>query len=274
MKIQILGSGCEKCKKLAANVEEATKKIGIPCEIEKVTDINQITEFGVMMTPALVVDGKVVNVGKVLSCDEVIKFLQPSENVAPDSAPAKPEENCCSCSSSAETPESTCCCPAEPSPCCGKGGNGKKIMTAILLIFVLASVAFVIIREVKSSGGNDTSSSVGIQTPVAENVLKVYYFHGTQRCFTCNKIEELTKEAINSKFAQELADGKMVFYSINVDEAANEHFIKDFQLATRCVVIQKNDQFERLDAVWQLVGQPEDFTKYIQDNTARMLETK
>ena len=78
MKIQVLGSGCDKCKKLAANAQEAAAKLGLDCEIEKITDINKITEFGVMMTPALVVDGKVVCVGKVLSPDEIGAFLKPA----------------------------------------------------------------------------------------------------------------------------------------------------------------------------------------------------
>ncbi|GAH47589.1 unnamed protein product [marine sediment metagenome] len=74
-KIQILGTGCPKCKKLAENVEAAAKELGIEFEIEKVTDINEIMKFGVMMTPALAVDGEVKVVGKVLSQDEIKKIL-------------------------------------------------------------------------------------------------------------------------------------------------------------------------------------------------------
>ena len=65
MKIQILGTGCPKCKKLAENAEAAAKELGMDFELEKVTDINQIMKFGVMMTPALAVDGSVKVVGKV-----------------------------------------------------------------------------------------------------------------------------------------------------------------------------------------------------------------
>jgi len=74
-KIQILGTGCPKCKKLAENAEAAAKGLGIEFEIEKVTDINKIIKFGVMMTPALAVDGEVKVVGKVLSPDEIKKML-------------------------------------------------------------------------------------------------------------------------------------------------------------------------------------------------------
>ena len=73
-KLQILGTGCPKCKKLAENTEAAAKALGIEYTIEKVTDINQIVQFGVMMTPALVVDGVVKLVGKVPDV-EAIKAL-------------------------------------------------------------------------------------------------------------------------------------------------------------------------------------------------------
>ena len=75
-KIQILGTGCPKCKKLAQNAEAAAKALGIEYEIEKVTDINEIMKFGVVMTPALVVDGEVKFVGKMLSPDEIKGLLQ------------------------------------------------------------------------------------------------------------------------------------------------------------------------------------------------------
>ncbi len=74
-KLQILGTGCPKCKKLAANTEAAAKDLGIEYEIEKVTDINEIMNFGVMMTPALAVDGQVKVVGRVLPPDEIKKML-------------------------------------------------------------------------------------------------------------------------------------------------------------------------------------------------------
>ncbi|HUW20775.1 MAG TPA: thioredoxin family protein [Sedimentisphaerales bacterium] len=74
-KIQILGTGCPKCKKLAENVELAAKDLGIEYEIQKVSDINQIMQFGVMMTPALAVDGQVKVVGKVPNIEQVKKLL-------------------------------------------------------------------------------------------------------------------------------------------------------------------------------------------------------
>ena len=73
--IQILGTGCPKCKLLFANAEAAVKSSGIEAQLEKVEKIAEIMKFGVMSTPALVVDGQVKSVGKVLSSDDIQKHL-------------------------------------------------------------------------------------------------------------------------------------------------------------------------------------------------------
>ncbi len=77
-KIQVLGPGCSKCRKLAENARAAVEQLEYDFEIEKVTDINEITKFGVMMTPALAVDGEVKAVGKVPSPDEIRQILAQS----------------------------------------------------------------------------------------------------------------------------------------------------------------------------------------------------
>ncbi len=75
MKLQILGTGCGKCKALYANTEAAARALGVEAQLEKVEDIQEIVKFGVMMTPALAIDGKVKVVGKVPSPDEIKKML-------------------------------------------------------------------------------------------------------------------------------------------------------------------------------------------------------
>ena len=75
MNIKILGSGCAKCKKLYNNVEEALKESGLAATLEKVEDINKIIDYGVMMTPALVIDEEVKSVGKVLNPQDIIKLI-------------------------------------------------------------------------------------------------------------------------------------------------------------------------------------------------------
>jgi small redox-active disulfide protein 2 len=73
--VQILGTGCPKCEKLKEHAEQAVRELGIEATIEKVTDITEITAFGVMMTPALAVDGEVKMIGKVPSADQIKQYL-------------------------------------------------------------------------------------------------------------------------------------------------------------------------------------------------------
>ncbi|SEW18251.1 thioredoxin family protein [[Clostridium] fimetarium] len=74
--VKVLGSGCAKCNELEANVKKALEQLSMDTSIEHVTDFAQIAAYGVMSTPALVVDGKVVAYGKVLKVEEVVKLLE------------------------------------------------------------------------------------------------------------------------------------------------------------------------------------------------------
>jgi len=76
MKVQILGTGCPKCKKIAANAEEAIAKAGVDAQIEKIDKLAEIVAFGVMSTPALAVDGDVKAAGKVLSVEQIEAILK------------------------------------------------------------------------------------------------------------------------------------------------------------------------------------------------------
>jgi len=76
MKIEIFGTGCAKCKKLFENAQEAVRASGLEVDIVKIEDIEKIVEAGVMMTPALVVDGKIISTGKILSVDEIKKIFK------------------------------------------------------------------------------------------------------------------------------------------------------------------------------------------------------
>ncbi len=75
MTIKILGTGCPKCKQLEENVKKAVESAGGAATVEKVSDINKIMDYGIMMTPALVIDNEVKSVGKLLTVDEIKKFL-------------------------------------------------------------------------------------------------------------------------------------------------------------------------------------------------------
>ncbi len=76
MKISILGPGCSKCELLTKNAKLAVEEMGLECEIEKITDIQEIMKYGVMMTPGLVIDGQVKSVGKALSVEKIKEHLR------------------------------------------------------------------------------------------------------------------------------------------------------------------------------------------------------
>ena len=76
MKIQILGAGCPKCKKLLENTRKAVNELSIDCEIEKVTDLNEILEYGIMMTPGFAINKNVKSAGKVLNPGQIKEVIR------------------------------------------------------------------------------------------------------------------------------------------------------------------------------------------------------
>ncbi len=76
MKIEVLGPGCPRCQTLEANVKQAVEQLGIDAVVEKVTEMGQIMARGVMSTPGIVIDGRVVSAGKMLSVDEIMALLE------------------------------------------------------------------------------------------------------------------------------------------------------------------------------------------------------
>jgi hypothetical protein len=102
----------------------------------------------------------------------------------------------------------------------------------------------------------------------AENVV-AFYFHGNVRCATCKKIEAYAEEAVQQGFPEALQSGALEWRVINIDEPANKHFIEDFQLVTRSVVLAEYRdgevvRFKNLDQVWQLVRSQDRFVEYVQ----------
>lgn len=96
---------------------------------------------------------------------------------------------------------------------------------------------------------------------------RIYYFHGNYRCNTCRTIEAYAREAVTRSFAADLDAGRLDWQTVNVDEAANRHFIKDFGLYTRSlVVVDAKDprHFKVLEQVWTLVGDKPAFQRYVE----------
>ena len=103
--------------------------------------------------------------------------------------------------------------------------------------------------------------------PAASPGILVYYFHATTRCATCRTIEAYARETVTSKFATDIDARRLEWQTVNVDLPANRHFIRDFQLYTRSVVVvdAKNPKrYKVLDRVWQLVGNKPAFQTYVE----------
>ena len=113
----------------------------------------------------------------------------------------------------------------------------------------------------------------------SNNKVIAYYFHGTSRCPTCRTIERYSKEAIERYFAQELKNKTLEFKPINVEEPENRHYIQDYQLYTKSLVLvrYKDDnqqKWKNLSEVWSYVSDKEKFYRYVKDETERFLQEK
>lgn len=110
----------------------------------------------------------------------------------------------------------------------------------------------------------------------ADRVI-VYYFHGNYRCRNCYNIEKFSEETIGKNFRDELASGRLVFKTVNIEEKGNEHFINDYQLYTKSLVLSliKNGQeikSKNLIKVWKYLRNKAKFYQYIKDETANYLK--
>lgn len=109
-----------------------------------------------------------------------------------------------------------------------------------------------------------------------ENYVVAYYFHGNYRCTSCLRIEQYSKEAIEKYYAEELKSGNLVFKVINVEEKGNEHYIQDYKLYTKSLVLSlvkegKEAKSENLSKVWELLNDKEGFYEYVRNSTDNYL---
>ncbi len=182
----------------------------------------------------------------------------------------------------------------------------RKLIKSLLFIFIVLSVGVLVYKEFspksESNATNvlvtksDTMSVSGKSLPVpdiqpskepltkkkkeapaSQRAVKsqntkviAYYFHGTFRCSTCQTIEKYSKEAIEQYFANELKHGTLEFSPVNVEEPGNKHFIQDYQLVTRSLVLSlmsdgKETKWKNLPNVWQLVSDRDKFFQYVKD---------
>ena len=135
-----------------------------------------------------------------------------------------------------------------------------------LLLIILAAVAVI----------NASSSAIAVEDKPAGKVI-AYYFHGTFRCYTCINMEKYSKEAIEASFKDALALGELEFKAVNVEERGNEHFVNDYQLYTKSLILSlvkdgKEVKSKNLAKIWEYVRNKQKFFGYVSEEVSNFLK--
>lgn len=129
-----------------------------------------------------------------------------------------------------------------------------KVLSLFLFIFLFSSSFIANATDIRDGS-------------VSDNHLIVYYFHGSFRCMNCYKIENYTKGTIENYFSEQLRSGEIVYKTVNVEKKENAHFVEDYGLYTRSVVLSlvkngKEDKYKNLTKVWEYLGNKIKFEDY------------
>jgi hypothetical protein len=158
--------------------------------------------------------------------------------------------------------------------------NARKLISRLLIGFVLFSFGLVAFRSVRAARNWRPPSSIQAATPVstaassdrtAEQGSKIiaYYFHVNVRCTTCRMIETYSKEVIHGRFAKEIAGGRIEWRLVNVQSPENRHFVQDYQLFTKSLVLVlikegQQREYKVLNDTWELVGDKPAMQSYVE----------
>ncbi|MFA5338424.1 MAG: nitrophenyl compound nitroreductase subunit ArsF family protein [Candidatus Omnitrophota bacterium] len=141
----------------------------------------------------------------------------------------------------------------------------KKLFLVLLAVAVLSSGG--IILSSPAEAGDDAKGAQVI----------AYYFHGDMRCPTCHKLEQYSKEAIETNFKDALASGKLEYKVVNVEDKGNEHYAGDYQLYTKSLILSlvkdgKEIKWKNMDKIWEYVGNKNRFLDYVKSAVADLLK--
>lgn len=156
-----------------------------------------------------------------------------------------------------------------------------NVLLRTLALAALAAVTAGGLASGRATAAEPTpAADAGKPTLVTPSALPhrvvAYYFHTTYRCATCRAIEAYSREAIETAFADDIAAGRLVLKSVNIEVRGNEHFVKDFSLYTKALVLVnevrgRKPEWKNLEKVWQLVQDKPKFLRYVQDETRAYL---
>jgi hypothetical protein len=182
---------------------------------------------------------------------------------AADLTPAGPVE--------IETPAPGTAEPAAPEPAAAESEVRVAVAEAVQPVKAPPPAA------VDAKAVESPKSVVAAQARPEVRKVVATYFHGNVRCATCRKVETYAQEAVEQGFQAEIEAGAVEFRAVNVEEPENRHFIQDYQLMTRSVVVTQEidgavSQWTRLDQVWTFVGNRPAYLNYVQDAVRGYLE--
>jgi hypothetical protein len=135
-----------------------------------------------------------------------------------------------------------------------------------LIVILLAAVAVVSAGFLAFAAGGKPEAKV-----------IAYYFHGTFRCYTCTTMEKYSKEAIDTGFKDALASGKLEFKAVNVEDRGNEHFVNDYKIYTKMLILSlvkdgKEIKWKNLDKIWEYVRNKQRFSGYVTEEINNFLK--
>lgn len=151
----------------------------------------------------------------------------------------------------------------------------KGLITFFLLCFVGVSVVYAVVKEARAKS-SAVSAPVGAKQELKHKVV-AYYFHGTARCPSCMKIEAYSADTIKSKFANKLQDGTLEWHVVNIDEPQNQHFVQDYKLVTKSLVLVevkdgRHGRWKNLEKVWDHLGNKDSFSAYVETELKGFLQ--
>lgn len=158
----------------------------------------------------------------------------------------------------------------------------RHLVTGALLAFVVVTGVTLALKETRHAravaAADAARAAKPTPAPFSEpSTIYVTYFHATARCASCLKIEDLTNATMTTRFAGPIAEKRIVWRLVNLDEPEHAHYVKDYGLYTKSVVVTevktgREVRWKNLDQVWQLLGDPAAFQSYVEREVRAYLE--
>ncbi len=154
--------------------------------------------------------------------------------------------------------------------------NAKRFAQIALLLFVALSIIYVAVTESRRPTAAATLQSASTPFDAKPKVI-AYYFHGNFRCVSCRKLESVSQEAVINGFPDELKRGELQWAAVNVEQSENEHFIADYRLFSRALVIVRyrggrQVEYKNLMKAWELLRNDDALKKYVQSEVQAYLQ--